>query len=57
MPSSGMLHHVRLVRIDVSEERSASMIRVTKIGKLGAILALTSNLNKLRRNIEYYYKQ
>jgi hypothetical protein len=33
---------VALVRTDVSEERSASIIRVTKIGELGT-LAITSN--------------
>jgi hypothetical protein len=30
MASSGMLHHVALVRTDVSEELSASFIRVTR---------------------------
>jgi hypothetical protein len=34
---------VALVRTDVSEERSASFIRVTRIGKLGTTLATTSN--------------
>jgi hypothetical protein len=38
----GMLRHVALVRTDVSEERSASFIRVTRIGELGT-LAVTSN--------------
>jgi hypothetical protein len=32
MVSSGMLGRVALVRADVSEERSASFIRVTRIG-------------------------
>jgi hypothetical protein len=32
MASSGMLRGVALVRTDVSEERSASFIRVTKVG-------------------------
>jgi hypothetical protein len=32
MLSSGMLHHEALVRTDVSEEGSASIIRVTRIG-------------------------
>jgi hypothetical protein len=32
MPSSGMLLRVALVRTDVSEELSASIIRVTRIG-------------------------
>jgi hypothetical protein len=39
----GMLHHVALVRTDVSEELSASFIRVTRIGELGTTLAVTSN--------------
>jgi hypothetical protein len=30
MPSSGMLRRVALLRIDVSEERSASIIRMTR---------------------------
>jgi hypothetical protein len=34
MASSGMLHRVVLVRIDVSEELSVSFIRVTRIGEL-----------------------
>jgi hypothetical protein len=38
-----MLRLVVLVRIDVSEERSVSFIRVTRIGKLGTTLAVTSN--------------
>jgi hypothetical protein len=43
MASSGMLHRVALVRTDVSEEFSASFIRVTRIGELGTTLVLTSN--------------
>jgi hypothetical protein len=34
MPSSGVLHRLALVRIDVSEEPSASIIKVTGIGEL-----------------------
>jgi hypothetical protein len=34
---------VALVRTDVSEELSASFIRVTRIGELGTTLAITSN--------------
>jgi hypothetical protein len=43
MPSSGMLHHVALERTDGSGERSASIMRVTRIGELGITLAVTSN--------------
>jgi hypothetical protein len=50
MPSSGMLRHVALVRADVSEEPSASIIRVTRIGVLGTTLAVTSNRHKLQRH-------
>jgi hypothetical protein len=35
MASSGMLRRVTLVRTDVSEELSASFIRVIRIGELG----------------------
>jgi hypothetical protein len=43
MASSGMLRRVVLVRTDVSEELSTSMIRMTRIGELGTMLAVTSN--------------
>jgi hypothetical protein len=39
MPSSGMLRRVALVRADVSEERDAPIIKVTRIGELGTTLA------------------
>jgi hypothetical protein len=42
-----MLRGVALVRTDVSEELSASFIRVTRIGELGT-LAITSNPPKRR---------
>jgi hypothetical protein len=38
-----MLRRADLVRTDVSEELSASFIRVTRIGELGTTLAVTSN--------------
>jgi hypothetical protein len=41
-----LLHHVALVRTDVSEELGASIIRVTRIGELGT-LAITSNRRTL----------
>jgi hypothetical protein len=37
MAYSGMLHREALVRTDVSEERRASFIRVTRIDELGTI--------------------
>jgi hypothetical protein len=37
MASSGMLRRVVLVRADVSEELSASIVRVTRIGELGNV--------------------
>jgi hypothetical protein len=40
MVSSGMLIRVVLVRTDVSEEISASFIRVTRIVELGSTLAV-----------------
>jgi hypothetical protein len=51
MPSSGMLSHVALVRINVLEELSASIIRVTRIGELGT-LAITSNRHLLWKTSE-----
>jgi hypothetical protein len=48
--SSGMLRRVALVRTDVSEEFSASFIRVTRIGALGTTLAVTDNRRTLRKN-------
>jgi hypothetical protein len=43
MASSGMFRSVDFVTTDVSDELSASFIRVTKIGELGTTLAVTSN--------------
>jgi hypothetical protein len=51
MVSSGMLRRVALVGTDVSEERSASFIRVTRIGELGTKLAVTSHRRTLRLGI------
>jgi hypothetical protein len=43
MPSCGMLHLAALVRIDVSKELSASIMRVTRTGELGTALVVSSN--------------
>jgi hypothetical protein len=48
MPSSGIIRRVTLVRTDVWEERSASIIRVTVVEL--ETLAVTSNRRTLRRN-------
>jgi hypothetical protein len=42
MASSGIFRRFALVRTDVSEELSASIIRVTRIIELGTTLAVTS---------------
>jgi hypothetical protein len=44
-----MLHCVTLVRTEASEELSASIIRVTRIGQLETILAVTVFLRSVRR--------
>jgi hypothetical protein len=43
-----MLRRVVLVRTDVSEELSASFIKVKRIGELGTTLAVTSNRCSVR---------
>jgi hypothetical protein len=52
MASSGMLRHVALVRVNVSEEYITSVIRVTRIGELEMALAVNSNRNTLQINIQ-----
>jgi hypothetical protein len=42
-----MLHRVALVRTDVSDELSAFIIKVTRIGELGTRLAITNNRQTL----------
>jgi hypothetical protein len=44
MASSGMLRRVALVRTDVSEELSASFIRVTRLGELATTLVVTASV-------------
>jgi hypothetical protein len=52
MASSGMLRSAALVRTDVSEELSASIIRMTRIGELGTRLAVTGNRRTVRHSSE-----
>jgi hypothetical protein len=56
MPSSAMLGLVALVRTDVSEERSASVIRLPRTGELGTTLTITSNRRAMRRNTKFSYE-
>jgi hypothetical protein len=49
MVSSWMLRRVALARTDVSEELSASIIRVSRIAELGTTLAATRNRRTPRR--------
>jgi hypothetical protein len=51
-----MWRSVGLVRIDVSEIRLASILRVESISELGAALTVTSNWSTLRRNTTYMRK-
>jgi hypothetical protein len=43
MLSSGMLHHVALVRTDVLEEGINLIVKVTRIRELGTTLVVTNN--------------
>jgi hypothetical protein len=49
-----MLRRVTLVRTDVSEDLSATFIRVTRIGEVGTTLGVISNRRTQRRNISIY---
>jgi hypothetical protein len=51
MLSSGMWRRVALVKTDVSGERSASIVRVTRIGEVRTTLAVNNNRSTLRRNV------
>jgi hypothetical protein len=47
--NNAIFWNVALLITDVSKERTASIIRRTKTGDLGIILAATSNRSTLRR--------
>jgi hypothetical protein len=49
MQSLRMWRRVVLVRTEVSEERTASIVRMTRIGELGTKLGVTSNRSELQR--------
>jgi hypothetical protein len=49
--SSGMLRRVALVRTDISNERSHSIFKVTRIGELGTIFSSNGFTRTTRRNI------
>jgi hypothetical protein len=50
-----MWRRVALARTGVSEERSSSIIRVTRFSELGTMLAVTSNRRTLRRNTSIHF--
>jgi hypothetical protein len=52
--SSGMLRRVAFEGTDVSGQLNASVIRVTRIGEVGTLLAVTSNRRTLQRNTKQY---
>jgi hypothetical protein len=57
MPSSGILRRVALLRTDVSEECIASIIKVTRTGELGTMLAVSrcEEISSQRSSVANYY--
>jgi hypothetical protein len=53
MPSSGMLRRLAVVRPDVSEEPSASIIRLIRIGEQGTTLTVVS-ISSQRASVASY---
>jgi hypothetical protein len=47
MPSSVMLRRVALLRTDVSQKCTASIIRVTRIGELGTLVVFIRSVRRL----------
>jgi hypothetical protein len=54
MPSSGMFRRMALVRTEVWDESTASIMRVARIGELGTTLAITNNRSTQRINSIHY---
>jgi hypothetical protein len=50
-----MLRRVAVIKTDGSEESITSIMRVTKISKIGTTSAVTNNRGVLRRNTEIYF--
>jgi hypothetical protein len=55
MPFSGLSRREALVRNDISEELSASIIKVTRIAELRTTLAVPSNRRKQRSVVKPYW--
>jgi hypothetical protein len=51
-----MLRLTALVRTDVSEDRSAYIMRVVRLGELETTIAVTSSWSTLRRNTKWEMK-
>jgi hypothetical protein len=56
MPFSAMLGHVALVSTDISEENSASIIKMARIGELGTKLVVIIDRRMLLRNTVLVFK-
>jgi hypothetical protein len=54
MASSGVLRHVALLRTDVSEDLSPSIIRVTRIGELGTLAVIFTGQDKFVRILNLF---
>jgi hypothetical protein len=50
-----MIRRVTLVRTDVSGERSACIIRVTRISKLGTLAVTSNRSTRVAAGAIYYY--
>jgi hypothetical protein len=53
MPSSGISYYMGVVRIDVSEEHIASIIRMERIGEPGTTLAIIINCSTAPKTLKH----